>query len=99
MIIENLVAEMKRRGYDVFDNNGNLIILENSFVSTTPLKNIIKLLTDKLLPLSINDMIPILISNHNTKKDIDNGKYKNSPAMSNEEISKKMNEIFRKNIF
>jgi hypothetical protein len=48
----DIVDGLTKRGYDAFINNGNIIILYDGFVKTTPLDNVLNLLYDKLMPMS-----------------------------------------------
>lgn len=94
--IDELINILSKYGYDMLVNNNVITLLKDGYVKTIPLDNTIKLMEDKFFPIPINDVALLLISNHKTSKEIDDGKYDNLKPMSKQEIHDKLSQIIKK---
>ena len=96
IMIKNFLKKLIAKDYDSFINNNDLVIIHNGFVSSYPINNIQKLLEDIDFPVCDEDMINIIIANHNIKKNIKDGKYDNLKPMIDEEINNIFDDILNK---
>jgi hypothetical protein len=93
---DKLINELAKYGYDMFVKDNTITILCDGYVKTTPLDNTLNLLYDELMPMTIKDVVELLIDQHKTRRDIDEGKYDNLESMTSEETHDKLSEIFEK---
>lgn len=93
--IDELVDILSEHGYDMLVNNNIITLLKDGYVKTVPLDNTMKLMEDETFPVPINDIALLLMSNHKTSKEIDNGEYDNLEPMSKEEVRNKLSEFFK----
>ena len=84
-----LINEVQKHGYDIFIKENVITILYEGYVKTTPLDNILNLMNGKLMPLPIKDVALLLISQHKTKKELEEGKYDNLPPLTEVESREK----------
>jgi hypothetical protein len=92
--IDNIIKAVNKHGYNMFVKDNTITILFDGFVKTTPLDNTLKLLYDKRIPMNINDVVILLINQHKTAKEIEEGKYDNIPSMTPEEAHNSLSQIF-----
>lgn len=85
-IIKNIIDGLMKHGYDIFINNNEIIILHDGYVKTTPLDNTLNLMNDETFPMTVDDIIELLIDQHKTKKDISDGKYDDLQPMTSKEL-------------
>ena len=93
--IDELVDILSEHGYDMLVNNNTITLLKDGYVKTVPLDNIIKLMENEIFPVPINDITLLLMSNHKTSKEIDDGEHDNLEPMSKEEVRNKLSEFFK----
>lgn len=84
---EKIINGLNEFGYDCFINNNIITILHDGFTKTIPLDNTLNLLYDKLMPMKMDELIQLLISNHIMAKDIKEGKFNNAEPISFSVIS------------
>jgi hypothetical protein len=94
--IDKLINKLAKYGYDMFVKDNTITILCDGYVKTTPLDNTLNLLYDELMPMTIKEVASLLIDQHKTRRDIDEGKYDNLESMTSEETHDKLSEIFEK---
>jgi hypothetical protein len=93
--IDELVDILSEHGYDMLVNNNIITLLKDGYVKTVPLDNTMKLMEDEIFPVPINDIALLLMSNHKTSKEIDDGEHDNLEPMSKEEVRNKLSEFFK----
>ena len=93
--IDELVDILSEHGYDMLVNNNIITLLKDGYVKTVPLDNTMKLMRDEFFPVPINDVALLLMSNHKTSKEIDDGEHDNLEPMSKEEVHNKLSEFFK----
>ena len=95
--IGELIDILSKYRYDMLVKNNIITILKDGYIKTIPLDNTIKLMEDKFFPIPINDVALLLMSNHKTSKEIDDGKYDDLKPMSKQEIHDKLSQFINNN--
>jgi hypothetical protein len=95
--INNIIEGLNNYCYDAFKNNDVIIILQDGFIKTIPLINIYRMLHDRLMPMTINEVVNLLIVQHKESKNIKEGKYDNLEPMSKDKFNKILSNIKRNN--
>jgi hypothetical protein len=93
--IDELINILSEYGYDMLVNDNVITLLKHGYVKTIPLDNTIKLMEDNFFPMPINDVALLLMSNHKTSKEIDDGVYDNLKPMSKKEIHDKLSQMIK----
>lgn len=102
---EDIINNLHYRGYDGFINGDDIIVLKDGFTSTSSLAGSLDLMTPKSImvfdkemtppPMSISEVVDLIIYNHNNKKDIYDGKYDNLGGMSKKEFKESLRNFFK----
>jgi hypothetical protein len=80
-------------GYDCFTTDEDFILLKDGFTKTLPINNTLNLIGN-IYPMSIDTIAKLCIDQHQTSKDLSEGKYDNFVGKTTEEM---FNEIFKNN--
>ena len=87
-LIKNRIIDL---GYDCFTTDEDFILLKDVFTKTLPINNTLNLIGG-IYPMSIDTIAKLCIDQHQTSKDLSEGKYDNFVGKTTEEM---FNEIFK----
>jgi hypothetical protein len=89
-LIKNRIIDL---GYHCFTTDEDFILLKDGFTKTFPINNTLNLIGG-IYPMSIDTIAKLCIDQHQTSKDLSEGKYDNFVGKTTEEM---FNEIFKNN--
>ncbi len=94
---KDIIELVSSRGYDAFIRDDEIIVLNDGFISKSSLSGVYELMVPQKLSIpdgedivapgiGLDEVVDLIISNHNTSKDINNGAYINMESMTEEEV-------------
>ncbi|MGA0277612.1 MAG: hypothetical protein ACO3LF_06930 [Candidatus Kariarchaeum pelagius] len=89
-LIKNRIIDL---GCDCWVNDDNFVLFKDGFIKTLPINNTLNLIGG-IYPMTIDAIAKLCIDQHQTSKDLDEGKYNNFVGKTTKEM---LSEIFKNN--